>query len=227
MARNQPQDDLLRNRGIIKHYADLVPGPSPTVIAELRQGDDVGAEAVDVDVQDFDFLGSEVAVDGSCSTSPIRGMGRAAWSQVYMGEGEEIFHVLSGVVAAPMPQTPQAAEQVAMAQLAETLRRPSVVHADCMASITLANKQVADDQLQPRCRYAGCRRWALAQKGGANLLEARHVRAHRSSQVMRDLEPSERRRALANDLADRAAEKRPCCCTRLRPPRCRRTSTAA
>ena len=185
------------------------------------------AEAVDVDVQDFDFLGSEVAVDGSCSTSPIRGMGRAAWSQVYMGEGEEIFHVLSGVVAAPMPQTPQAAEQVAMAQLAETLRRPSVVHADCMASITLANKQVADDQLQPRCRYAGCRRWALAQKGGANLLEARHVRAHRSSQVMRDLEPSERRRALANDLADRAAEKRPCCCTRLRPPRCRRTSTAA
>merc|ERR1712155_267530 len=127
-------------------------------------------------------------------------MSRAAWAQVYMGEGDQVCRVLSRVVAAPMPQTPQAADQVAMTQLAETLRRPSVVRADCMASITLANKKVVD-QLQPRCRYAGCRRWALVQQGAANLLEARHVRAHRSAQAMHDLEPSERRRALANDLA--------------------------
>ena len=93
-----------------------------------------------------------------------------------------------------------------MAQLAETLRRPTVVHAGCLASIGLANKPIGG-QLEPRCRYAGCRRWALAQKGSAYLLEARHVRAHRSEEVMAALEPAERRRARANDLADRAAKK--------------------
>ena len=123
-----------------------------------------------------------------------------------MAEGELIHCVVRGPVVGALPQTPQAGEQVAMAQLCQYLRRPTVVFADCMASITLANKQ-PKAQLDPRCMYAGCRKWAMGMPGFRHFRKAVHVKAHMAKRVMEDLEPEQKRRALANVAADTAAKE--------------------
>ena len=158
-----------------------------------------------MDVDSFDVRGEAVAVDGSCTRCPIRGMARAAWAQAFMGDDDQIHQIVRGPVTRALPQTPQAGEQVAMAQLSQFMRRRTEVHADCSTSIGLANKPWRD-QLSARNMYAGCRKWAMNQPGHKHLAAAFHVKAHMTKEQIDKLPPAARRVALANKAADEAAK---------------------
>eukprot|EP00959_Pyramimonas_sp_CCMP1952_P206011 4308023-Pyramimonas_sp.AAC.1 len=58
---------------------------------------------------------SVVVVDGWCTRNPIRELSRAAYAGICLPEGsEEVLARFQGPAWPPLPQTPQAAEQMAM-----------------------------------------------------------------------------------------------------------------
>ena len=66
----------------------------------------------------------------------------------------EVLTKISGPVWASLPQTPQAAEHVAYAALAELLGEPAMVHSDCASVVRVAGLSV-HQALDRRGPHAG------------------------------------------------------------------------
>ena len=79
-----------------------------------------------------------VFVDGSCTAFKYKVLNRAAWSVAMVDEQGELVARISGTVWASLPQTPQAAEYVALGAAAELCTKEAWIYDDCSNVVPLA-----------------------------------------------------------------------------------------
>ena len=84
-----------------------------------------------------------VYCDGSCKPSLIKGMARAAAAIVEVDKDGKVLEKISGAVPVNLPQTAQAAEQVALALTVRyTKEREAIVSGDCVGVVNMANSTI-------------------------------------------------------------------------------------
>ena len=110
----------------------------------------------------------------------------------------------SGPVWDSLPQTPQAAEQVAIAVVSDLASSPVVFHSECLGAVRLANKP-EPSHVAAEVRYAAVRRHALRRNGHEHVQQAEHTPAHRSVEVIQALSEPVKRIALGNKHVDEHA----------------------
>ena len=100
-------------------------------------------------------------MDGSAFSHVIGDFGRAAWAIAFFDhEAENPRWTVQGPVPSPMPQTPQAAEQVAMAVATQLANATWTGFSDCMAVVKTC-KQNEARQMDGRAMHAGIRKFAI------------------------------------------------------------------
>ena len=107
-----------------------------------------------------DLSGCDVVMDGSAFRHTVRELSRAAFSWVFLGEGDTIIAYAKGTVLSVLPQTSQAAEHLRVALLPMFQSNGGDRHSDCMnvVRICVASREY---QVFHKHRYAGLRRGAL------------------------------------------------------------------
>eukprot|EP00973_Karenia_brevis_P013927 1888833-Karenia_brevis.AAC.1 len=198
---------ILYTRGILLHPADVWPRPQAQggCVAEAADGTQLSCDSSDV------VLTGRVFLDGSCDRHPIAELSRASWAACATTQSGERILKISGPVWDWLPQTPQAAEYVALAASAKFLQPE--VHADGSVSgphIVGDSFNVVRDarlpdvqQLAARKRYAGILKSAQACTAWPLTKGMEWTPAHRSLQ---DLDGIERLMGLGNAWADEEAK---------------------
>ena len=188
----------------LPHPADIAPRPSSELMVKIRASDDSLLEGLP---GDYTMGWGNVVMDGSCSRDIIKDLNRAGWCLSLYDPGSEQPRVtISGPVWDPLPQTPQAAEHVAMAVVADIVTDTTKPVSDCLGVVRTANSSTVA-QLKSNLKFAGVRRHALSRPSAHHLLEAEHIPAHRSDEVIAQLDEPERQLALANKAVDLAAKR--------------------
>ena len=73
----------------------------------------------------------DIYIDGSCTTGPFKEFRRAAFAVVAMKEDGRVTAAASSPIWRSLPQTPQAAEYVALAAAAQLATGSSRICCDC------------------------------------------------------------------------------------------------
>ena len=99
--------------------------------------------------------GGNVFCDGSRKPSFVKGLARAAAAIVDVDKDGKVLYKRSGAVPANLPQTAQAAEQVALALTVRcTQKREAVVSRDCAGVVNMANSTILK-KLSAKAKYGG------------------------------------------------------------------------
>ncbi len=201
-AKRADASDPFWVTGAFPHPADLAPLPEPTVriIWDYGPGDE--GRPRDGGQRRF---GGNVFFDGSCKPCAIRDLSRAGGATVMTDDEGRPLRRAMAAVPAHLPQTAQAAENIALAVTVRALEEQAVVKGDCRAVVNSAN---APCQLMvaARRKYGGLvmdtlrdpdkRRWAGVVEW---------VPAHRKLTGAEDA--ATRRDICGNDAADAAAKE--------------------
>ena len=102
--------------GLFPHPADVLPSPAADK-SQLLEAFNENMEAVSL--SDVIFEDGQAVVDGSCTRPYISELARASWAAAMLGPNERILFTVRGPVMDPLPQTPQCAENVAIAVLSQ------------------------------------------------------------------------------------------------------------
>ena len=146
----------------------------------------------------------DIYIDGSCTTGPFKELRRAAFAVVAMKEDGQVTATASSPLWRSLPQTPQAAEYVALAAATQMVTGRSKIFCDC--------KNVVDDAQDLRGgarngkkQHAGILRDILKYEANwKKIEEVAKVKAHQDISTIK--EERERRRAIGNDHADASAK---------------------
>ncbi len=196
-AQRQGGGDRFWTTGCIPHPADCC-------MPKVR--DEYAARVTDEDgcLLDDPGLQGNIFIDGSCTTSVWREMQRAAFSAVQVSEEGRAEKTVSMPLWSSLPQTPQAAEHAVMAAVVQLLRGPSTIFGDCKGVIDAMAKG-PKGYLDGSLRYGGVLLFTQKYPEGlSHVREIVKVKAHQC--INAALSPTERWRAVGNDLADKAAK---------------------
>ena len=133
MMRRLQEDDPLATRGLFKHPVGKAPGPATGgAIIAVSYGRDRWGQPLE---EEIDWRGLALAgdayPDGAFYPHPIKDLGRAGWSLVVTdGTGNKTVE-LRGPVPAPLPQSPQAAEYLAVTAAASVFTPGLALFPDC------------------------------------------------------------------------------------------------
>ena len=95
---------------------------------------------------------------------------------------------------------------MAMAVAADVVTENAKPFSDCLGVVRIANaSEVA--QLKPNFNFAGVRRHAIARPSAGLLMEAEHIPAHGTDDVIDKLPDRDRMLALANKSVDLGAKR--------------------
>ena len=185
----------------------LFPHPSGVFPAPAKEGGEIflAPDGSETSQDQLRPLSGMAVVDGSCTTHVIRELTRAAWAVSFTDEEGRCCTVM-GPVWSSLPQTPQAAEHVAMAVLSQLAAGRTEVNSDCMNVVRTA-LEPRRAQLDPRKRYAGVRLAAMSEPGDALLAACRHVKAHRTEEQIEALPEEEKKVAKENAYIDAKAKE--------------------
>ncbi len=130
-ARASGPSNTFYSTGIFPHPADLWPLPAldQSVMAAEGRGSRDGGE------YDEGGLGSRtgaIFIDGTCTSSPIRGIARAAGAAVEINERGESIREVCMLVPAAVAQTAQAGEHGGLLLAIGQLLAPTDIFTDCL-----------------------------------------------------------------------------------------------
>jgi hypothetical protein len=198
------EDDSFWVTGWIPHPADTWPAPAdvPTAIVtygESEEGDPPACE------DDRAGLAGHLYGDGSCTTHVYKELRRAGTSVIQRTPGSTVIKRIRCPVAAPLPQTPQAAEfmVVALVQQMAAQGRTIDLALDCLNVVRDLNSPFSV-AAGARRMQAGISRLALTDGNWKRQVTVRKVKAH----VDPAKAPTEdaRQDAIGNNWADREAK---------------------
>jgi hypothetical protein len=194
---------------VFPHPADHAPRPRADLHCEVEHHTAQGR--ADADDQNRGHVTGRVCVDGSCTPSPIRGLGRAAMALVMQdGEGEPV-KTLQLAVPRHLPQTAQAAENLIIAVAFRSIRGAAEVIGDCL-NVVRAYTAAAVKALRPTNKYAGIVLDSFRDVEKRRSTTVRWTRAHRT--LTGSESQAEQMDIRGNALADKAAKD----AIRLHPP---------
>ncbi len=199
----RPRNQALWVSGLIPHPGDDWPRPASEAIPTVEfQGP--GEPPMHEDGRPR-ILG-DIYVDGSCTSHVISELRRAATSLVVLGESQEEKWRVRMAVPTPMPQTPQAAEFVAVPLVhayAKGVDERFNVASDCLNVVRSCNEEAAKAMGHTRA-YGGIMKPALADPDWRKRITVRKVPAHVAPETLP--EGQEKRDAIGNQYADEAAK---------------------
>jgi len=165
------------------------------------------AEGTAVLIRDTNFAEAAVFVgDGSCYPHLISGLSRAGMAIACYTVDLKLLYTVVMSLPASVFQSAQGAEHGAAALAAQFSEGPWSYWTDCMGVVNTMNSSW-QRQLCSRAMHAGTRRFAKAQMGTAQFMQAYHVPAHRSDDEIQKLEAEEKQLAQANALVDTLAKE--------------------
>ncbi len=128
-ARNKGREATFFTTGIFPHPADLWPLPSrqQTVVAV-----DYVTESGEYVARGLGTRSGAIFVDGSCTTSQVRGIARAGCAAVEVDEQGRIIREVGMVIPAAVAQTPQAAEYGGLLLAIGQLEAEADLYTDCL-----------------------------------------------------------------------------------------------
>ncbi len=214
-ARRRGPSSTFYTSGIFPHPADLFPLPAMDQTIITRDADELYDNGDD-DGMGYDHIGlgtrsGSIFVDGSASTSPIRGIARAGCTATEVDREGNLVREVNMLIPASVAQTAQAAEHGAILLAICQLQAESDIFTDCLG----AQRAYSQD---PR-RAADAKR-----KHGATVLAAnadpckrnrvrslQWVRAHRDIEGVTDTREAWliKGNAMADEAAKRAAAAHP------------------
>ena len=205
MMRRLPEHDPLVTRGLFRHPADKAPRPATAGgIVAVRFGRDEWGQQVEeeVDWRTLELSGDGYP-DGAFFPHPVRDLGRAGWSLVTTdGMGNKTAEI-RGPVCSPLPQSPQAAEYVAITATASVFAPGLDLFPECANVVRDFNRPFCE-QLNGKKRYAGLLKEAQRHSGWREVSSATWQKAHLN---LDGLHGVELRRARGNGAADRSAKR--------------------
>ena len=143
--------------------------------------------------------------DGSCDACPIGELRRAACALVQVDEGGQAKRRITAVIPSSMPQTPQAAEDVAAALAVRFATGDFTYIGDCKGVVTDLTRPVASMLASSR-KHAGVLLDTLANPGQRQRMQdVEWMASHRALQAEAD--DKQRRDHFGNELADTAAKE--------------------
>ncbi len=188
--------DLFWTTAAVPHPADAVPRPRGDYLPH--------AFGPDGERLDDPRMRGHIFIDGSCTTSVFRGLERAAFALIQLGDDGNLLKTVSVPVWDSLPQTSQAAERGAYAAVPQIIDDDSTIYGDCQGVINAAMSSDAR-RLDGRKRYAGVmlsmRKYPL---GMARIRDTVKVKEHPHEAALTC--PVERWRARGNNFADEAAK---------------------
>ncbi len=199
----RPRSQMRWVNGIFPHPGDVWPRPateaSPTALFD-------GEGPRPLSDANVPILEGKVYVDGSCTSHVIPELKRAGTSVVTLGDGDETRWRIYMPVPAPMPQTSQSAEFVAVpmlhAYLGAACGRLDVA-SDCM-NVVNACVGPAARAIDGKKRFGGLMKPVLADGKWGRGVTMRKVPAHVNFSA---LPPGDARTdAVGNDWADKTAK---------------------
>ncbi len=214
-ARRSGRSSSFYTSGIFPHPADIYPLPSSEQSIFVRAGDkydgDEHGDGVMYGDKGLGAMSGSIFVDGSASTSPIRGIARAGCTATEVDAEGNMVREVNMLIPAAVAQTAQAAEHGGILLAIGQLQAEADIFTDCLG----AQKAYAQDPV----RAADARR-----KHGAAVLAAsadpqkrkrirsiQWVKAHRDVRNATDARDAWliRGNAIADDAAKRAAAAHP------------------
>ena len=185
--------------------APLPEWPAPSSITGLVIKNAAGVE---VSLADVVFDQGVVVGDGSASREQIPELNRASFALAWLRDDDlSVVFSVQGAVPAMYPQTSQAAENLAPALASDLAVGPWTYFGDCWGVIESMGK-TAREQVKHSKKYAGVRRFALAQFGNREFQTAVHQKAHQSDTTILSIpDHDERTLAWTNKLVDALAKE--------------------
>ena len=151
-----------------------------------------------------EVMEGDIYIDGSCTTGPFKELRRAAFAVVAMKEDGQVTATASSPLWRSLPQTPQAAEYVALAAAVQLITGKSKIFCDCKNVVNDA-QDIRSGARNGKKQYAGILRDILKHEEKWKLVEGvTKVKAHQEIKSIQGEE--ERRRAQGNDHADGSAK---------------------
>ncbi len=225
-AQRNAAADSFWTTAVFPHPADLAPSPTKERYVQVEvfpEKERASADALavarrnglddlaGVDDRTADLkaqLGGNVYFDGSCTTSPIRDLTRAACSIVEVDEAGDPIRTVEATVPWDLPQTAQCAEHLAMAMGYHYVARQACFVGDCL-NVVRAMDGKSRTALAATSRYAGLVLATHSNPARRRLVgEVRWTRAHRTATGHEDAREALdiRANALADDLAKAAVK---------------------
>ncbi len=159
------------------HPADGAPWPRADLYCEVEHHTAQGiTEAGDHNRR---HVSGRVCVDGSCTPSAIRGLGRAATAIIMQSETAEPIKTLQFPVPRHLPLTAQAAENLGVAVAFDCIRGAAEVIGDCL-NVVRAFAAGAARALRPTSKYAGLVLDSFRDAAKKQSTIVRWTRAHRT-----------------------------------------------
>ena len=200
----EDKEHPLYTRALLEHPASQATAPG-----EGREGDGVEWEmSCDAGAK----LGGVAYTDGSCDTHAVVALRRAGWAVIFKDENGAEQGRVRGPVWRPFPQTPQAAEFIAMAVCAQAVQQRTLVYADCWNVIAAANELRKSSGPAPNRKalaYDGALRFGFEESWAqeeAFIEEVRWQKAHCDVNEA-GISEEERKHRQGNDEADAEAKK--------------------
>ncbi len=194
-ARRAGPTNTFFTSGLFPHPADLWPLPATEQYAIIRNGDGNN---------DGELIKS-MFIDGSCTTSPIRGLARAACCAVEVDINGNMVKEATMNIPAEVTQTPQSAEHGGLYLGVSQLRARTDIYTDCLGVKQLAEAGT-DKVLDARRKHGATmlltRQADPSQWSRCNSLT--WVKAHRAEEDAMDVRDAWLIRG--NAMADEAAK---------------------
>ena len=199
------EEDPLATKGVFRHPADEAPQPATQGgVTAIRFGRDQWGQATEEEVrQDQLQLEGDAYPDGAHYPHPVKDLGRAGWAIVAFDNMGNKVGEIRGPVWAPLPQSPQSAEYLAISATAGNMMDSIALFPDCMNVVKDFNRPF-QEQLSAKRRYAGLMKEAQGHENWCKAAEATWQKAHLQ---LDSLQGEELIRAIGNDEADRSAKQ--------------------
>ncbi len=199
-------DDIFWTTGFFAHPGDEWPRPRSTAEAEYEWRGDEPRQPADRHDDGRPAVSGSTYIDGSCTTGVFPELRRAAASLVQWSREKPSGWTIRTPVPAPLPQTPQSAEHVALAvtrQFADT-RLSINVASDCSNVVKDAGP-ITKAATSARKTYAAMNKENLADHAWRAAATVRKVPAHVNPAAAP--EGQARDDAEGNQMADEAAKE--------------------
>jgi ribonuclease HI len=195
------RNDGVLVHGLLQHPEDFWPA--------------VGEQQVTIlgpDNEHIQYIGevdwSRVAVaasDGSSDNHVIPDVSRAACAVAFYTSDMEHVCTIGCTLAPEHRQTAPIAEQVGATLAEELIENEWILFSD-NATVVKTLGSSWQQQVSHKLNHAGIRRLAMTLPGSSKLLQAVHVRAHRTDDQLAQMDEETRQASAANEIADQAAK---------------------